>query len=228
MGCRWYLAMTASEMHGYMGSKKIAWMSCHFSAYSTGLSNLPIYLPPDSLVILDDRNPLSDHDPQRIAAQLSGIENMAGLLLDLQQPSNGILDMIHYLHKALSCPVAVTETYAKDTECAVFVSAPLNLPLEDTIKPWQGRQIWLDIPFGMQTFTITKSGCDISPIQPWDDQPFPHREDSLSCSYRMQKASDHICFTLCRKPETITNILSQADALNIPCAISLYQEYLRK
>ena len=42
MAIRQYLAMTAAEMT-QAGSlpRHAAWMACHFSPYSTGLTNLP-------------------------------------------------------------------------------------------------------------------------------------------------------------------------------------------
>ena len=47
MAIRQYLAMTAAEMT-QAGSlpRHSAWMACHFSPYSTGLTNLPDRLPP--------------------------------------------------------------------------------------------------------------------------------------------------------------------------------------
>ena len=227
MGCQWYLAMTAAEALGYRGVEKMAWMSCHFSSYSTGLSNLPNSLPPDSLVILDDNTPLSDHDPERIAAQLAGLENMRGLLLDLQRPSRQAPALIDHLKNTLPCPVAVTEAYASDSDCAVFLSGPLNLPLSQAIKPWTGRALWLDIPFGVQTFTVTETGCTASDIQPPDGGAFPHRDDALHCGYRIRTARDHIQFTLHRSPDALPDILSEAQHLGITHALTLHQEFHR-
>lgn len=225
MGCTWYLAMTAAEMPRCTETEKAAWMACHLSAYGTGLSNLPGSLPPDSLVILDDSTPLEDHEPDRIAAQLAGIENMCGLLLDLQRPSQQAPALIRHLTQALCCPVAVTERYAKAADCAVFLSPPLNLPLSDAIKPWTGRDIWLDIPFGMQTFTVTEAGCEIAAVRQPDDRLFPHWSEDLHCSYRIHTAQDHIDFTLCRSPDALPKLLQEAECLNISKAVSLYQEF---
>ena len=47
MAIRPFLAMTAAEIQGTETlPPKTAWMACHFSPYSTGLSNLPKALPP--------------------------------------------------------------------------------------------------------------------------------------------------------------------------------------
>ena len=67
-----YLAMTAAEMAGNsVLPDRMAWMACHFSPSGVGLSNLPHWLPPGSLLILDDSTPIHDHDPQRVASELS-------------------------------------------------------------------------------------------------------------------------------------------------------------
>lgn len=225
MGCQWYLAMTGAEMMGYTGMEKAAWLACHFSPYSTGLSNLPQSLPPDSLVILDDSTPLSDHDPERIAAQLAGLENIGGLLLDLQRTSPGYPALIDAITKAMSCPVAVTEPHAGQAACGVFLSPPLNMPLAEAVKPWTGREIWLDVPFGAQTITVTKTGCEVSDIHPPDNWEFPHREDALHCRYQIKTTEDQVQFTLYRSPNDLEPILQQASSLGITKAISLYQEY---
>lgn len=71
MAIRPFLAMTAAEIRGTETlPSKTAWMACHFSPYSTGLSNLPKDLPPGSMVILDDITPIHGHDAEAIAAQL--------------------------------------------------------------------------------------------------------------------------------------------------------------
>lgn len=225
MGCQWYLAMTGAEMMGYTGREKTAWLACHFSPYSTGLSNLPQSLPPDSLVILDDSTPLSEHDPERIAAQLARLEHIGGLLLDLQRPSPRYPALIDAITHTLLCPVAVTEPYAKEADCGVFLSPPLNMPLAEAVKPWQDREIWLDVPFGIQTFTVTKDECRICPIAPPEDGQYLHREDALHCRYQIQTAADHIRFTLYRSPNDLNPILQQASSLGIKKAISLYQEF---
>ena len=50
-----YLAMTAGEIRGAsVLPRRTGWLSCHFSPSGAGLSNLPVALPPGSLLILDD------------------------------------------------------------------------------------------------------------------------------------------------------------------------------
>ena len=102
-----YLAMTAAEMRNISQfPEKIAWMACHFSPYSTGISNLPQTLPAGSLLILNDIIPFHGHDPQRIAHQLTDCleqHNCAGVLLDFQRKSHGHLQpMLEFLHLLLA------------------------------------------------------------------------------------------------------------------------------
>ena len=90
MAIRPFLAMTAAEIRGTETvPPKTAWMACHFSPYSTGLSNLPKALPPGSMVILDDITPIHGHDSETIAAQLRprlDALKCSGVLLDFQRP----------------------------------------------------------------------------------------------------------------------------------------------
>lgn len=227
MGCKWYLAMTAAELAGYTGADSVGWMACHFSTAGGGLSNLPRQLPADSLVILDDSTPFDCHDPDKITRQLCQIPSMSGLLLDFQRPGQQELyPLIHTLRQGLSCPVAVTEAYAKGTDCPVFLSTPLNVPLSDAVAPWQGRALWLDIPFGAQRFIISKAGCRTEPIAPAPEAPFPHWDEKTQCSYQIETAPECVCFTLQRRAHEAQAILALAEALGIEKAVSLRQEYI--
>ena len=69
-----YLAMTPAEFNSVsQPPPDFAYMACHFSPYGTGLGNLPTVLPPESLLILNDRTPIHGHDPQRIFDQLKDV-----------------------------------------------------------------------------------------------------------------------------------------------------------
>lgn len=66
-----FLAMTAAE---FRIAAEIpahpAWMACHFSAYGTGISNLPRELPAGAMLMLNDRTPICGHDPEDVAKPL--------------------------------------------------------------------------------------------------------------------------------------------------------------
>ena len=227
MGLSWYLAMTGAEIAGYDATEKAAWMSCHFSHTGTGLSNLPRQLPEDTLVILDDSVPLDNHDPEKIIAQLCQIPSMSGLLLDFQRPAHReIYALIDKLFHGLPCPVAVTECCARGTDCPVFLSSPLNIPLEAAVCAWQGRALWLDIPFGSQRLPLTKDGCHTESITPAGQVQLPLWDEHLQCSYQIEIQPDRVHFTLHRAAGAVAAILEQADALGIQKAVSLRQEYL--
>ena len=74
-----YLAMTAAEMAGTAPLPRyMAWMACHFSPYSTGLTNLPAKLHQGSLLILNDRTPIHCHDPERVCRELNSTLHRLG------------------------------------------------------------------------------------------------------------------------------------------------------
>ena len=85
-----YLALTAGEFQNCSPlPEHTAWMACHYSPYGLGLSNSPRQLPEGAMLILNDRIPISGHDPQRIADQLQQtLEQLScdSLLLDFQRP----------------------------------------------------------------------------------------------------------------------------------------------
>lgn len=222
MGCRWYLAMTGAEFLAYSGQAPAAWMSCRFSAMGSGLGNLPQKNP--ALLILDDCTPFDGHDPKRIAAELSQVaRNTEGILLDFQRDWD-VAPVIREILKAAPCPVAVTEAYADGFDCPVFVCPDLNLPLCEGIKPWAGREIWLDVPVGMQVFTIDETGCRVGDIcQP--EGEFPLVDEPSHCRYRMKKSEKEIRFSLYRPPEALEGILKEADALGIQKAVGLSGDF---
>ena len=223
-----YLAMTAAEVQGCQElPRHMAWMACHFSSYGAGLSNLPHTLPPDSLLILNDRIPLQGHDPQLICRQLEELAEQvspAGLLLDFQRPENPeTIELIHAI--ALPCPIAVTEAYAKHTDCAVFLDAPRAYhSLQTAAGRWKGRQLWLELSTGHGTVTVTKDGSLYEPETPFPDGLPVHREEKLHCSYCIEKQPDQVRFHFRRTADDLTSLLTEAQSLGIAHAIGLYQE----
>ena len=87
-----YLAMTADEFADAPSiPERKAWMACHFSPYSTSLSNLPKNLPDNSLLILNDSTPPSGQAPEEIAKTLKNIlakHKCSALLIDFQRPDS--------------------------------------------------------------------------------------------------------------------------------------------
>ena len=117
MGISLYLAMTAAEISACDTlPDMLAYMACHFSPYSTGLSNIPGSLPPESVLILNDRTPICGHDPKLITYQLTqALDELQckGLLLDFQRPGcEESAVLAKQLINEVPCPVGLSAAYA--------------------------------------------------------------------------------------------------------------------
>lgn len=230
MAIRPFLAMTAAEIRGTKAlPPKTAWMACHFSPYSTGLSNLPKKLPPGSMVILDDITPIHGHDSEAIAAQLlQRLDTLdcSGVLLDFQRPGYEEAGLLaEHLSEALPCPVGVSALYAKALNAPVFLPpAPPDVGLADYLSSWKGREIWLELALGGETITLTPTGAETSPLPPAVQFTDGHRDDGLHCHYQIHTEADRACFTLFRTPEDLDALLAEAESLGVTTAVGLYQE----
>lgn len=222
-----YLAMTAWEMEHRQPPRHCGWMACHFSAYGRGLSNIPRQLPKDSLLIVNDRIPPWGHDPELIARQLQeAVEQLdpRGILLDFQRPYDEEISKIVGAIAPLPCPVAVTEYYAKDRDCGVFLPpVPLNKPLEQHLSPWQNRQIWLEVDSADLTMTLTSAGCTADGGAVSLEEPV-FTDDRLHCHYSMALQEDRAVFSLTRQENDIHALLNEAEQLGVTLAAGLYQE----
>ena len=223
-----YLAMTAAEMrHAPMPSQQVAYMACHFSPYATGLSNLPDTLPQGSLIILNDRTPICGHDPQRIAQQLTHLLDTCsadGVLLDFQRPDCAeTAALVQALTAQLSCPVAVSQPYAGEAFPVFLPPVPPDVPIEDALARWRGREIWLDVAPVYTGITITPQGAGDIPFA-CSDTGIWHTEPNLCCHYRIQAGSNEAQFFLYRTQEDIQNLLEKASAFGVTNAVGLYQE----
>lgn len=223
-----YLALTAAEFaNTTLLPEKIAWMACHFSCYGTGLSNLPKQLPEGSLIILNDRTPADKHDPSRILAQLSELEDTLkpdGFLLDFQRNDMAFNKKIaQILTEELSSPVGVTAQYAEDLNCPIFLEPPpLHMALTEYTASWAGREIWLDAALETRTYTVTADGCKIEDA---DNTCLPEpvfMEESLFCRYHTELLEDAAIFTLQRTKEDLNALLEQI--FGISRAVGLYQQ----
>lgn len=225
-----YLAMTAAEIAcAETLPEKIAWMACHFSCYGTGLSNGPRQLPQGSVLILNDRTPISGHDPQRIAEQLTQLAedfSCSGVLLDFQRPEvSETARLCAHLVNALPCPVGVTESYAKELDCPVFLSPlPPGVALEAHIKPWAGRELWLEIAVETRAAVITEKGCQWQTADHSDSESVWFEEPALHCRYCWHTDERQAVFTLQRTAQHIPSLLEEAQARGVTCACGLYQQ----
>lgn len=225
-----YLAMTAGEMAAAEHlPPHCAWMACHFSSYSTGLSNCPAELPEDSLIMVNDRIPIWHHDPAHILLQLQHLTQTLcpeGIVLDFQRPSCWETEQLTgILVKELPCPVAVSELYAGSYACPVFLSAPPpHLRLETHLQKWDGREVWLEAALSGETLTVTPEGCREEEFTPEISARYPFQDEKLLCGYDFSVEEEKAVFTLQRREEDLYNLLTKAGELGISKAVGLYQQ----
>ena len=228
-----YLAMTGAEFRQSDSlPSKIGWMACHFSPYSTGLSNLPPTLPPDSLLILNDRIPMGGRQDFALItqelAQCLEQNQCCGLLLDFQRrniPQNAAL--VSYLIRNLSDSVIVSALYAGDFPCPVFLPpAPPDKSIDNYLRNWKGREVWLELSLCPEQLVLTQAGAAASPEEiPVPKIGFSH--ETLCCHYCIRRAADSVTFTLWRTPEDNKALLQKAEGLGVVGGVGLFQEWQR-
>ena len=225
-----YLAMTAAEMARISSlPPKTAWMACHFSPYSTGISNFPNVLPEGSILILNDITPIHGHDPERIGKQLTNCvekHKCSSTLLDFQRPGTEETAVLaKHLVDTLPCPVAVSECYATGLDCPVFLSlVPCHVPLQEHLERWKGRDIWLEIGLEGERLQLTEDGCRISPLPQGDIPDAGYSEASLHCHYHIELSDMEARFTLWRTREDMEALVQEAESIGIQQSIGLFQE----
>lgn len=223
-----YLAMTQREIADVSLAGRTAYMACHFAAYGKGLADIPGQLPPESMLILDDRMPVWDHDPGLVTEQLHMAVDALGcscVLLDFQKPGEPLIkDITRSIADALPCPVAVTEAYAEAAGCAVLVSAPLpNQGLSPKSEVWRGRELWLEAAPETLRYTVTEAGS----CREWVTElpeAFPQRDDRLCCGYHVEVFDDRAVFTVGRNWESLQKLMTQAEKMGFTRAVGLYQQ----
>ena len=250
-----YLAMTAAEMAGCTAlPRQVAWMACHFSSSGKGLSNLPRWLPADSLLILDDSIPMQGHDLQQIAVELGAclerlqcvsllldfqrageeqtrklVEHLqcVGLLLDFQRAGEEqTRKLAEYLYESLPFPIVVSDTYAEGLNCGVFVSpTPPDEAMASRLSPWKGREIWLDTTMEGLEILLTEEGATSTPLPPWERPEGSFEEKRLHCHYRISLEENSAAFTFWRTKADIEAQLAEAEALGVTAAVGLFQEF---
>lgn len=226
-----YLAMTGAEMAGKtILPDHTAWMACHFSPSGQGLSNLPQWLPPGSVLILDDSTPIHDHDPVLIAEQLKTCidsNQCGGLLLDFQRPGEEqSQNLAQYLCRTLSLPIVVSDTYADSLDCPVFLS-PISPDetMASRLARWHGRKIWLDTTMAGLEIVLTEKEAKSTPLPPWEAPEGGMEDERLHCHYQILLDETKAVFTLWRTMEDIASQLEEAEALGVTAAVGLYQEF---
>lgn len=226
-----FLAMTGAEFASCETlPERIAWMACHFSSGDTGITNIPPSLPPGSLLILNDQIPLSGHNLGRVGEQLQQAADALdsrGVLLDFQRPHVPELkELAAYLVPRLTCPVAVSDLYAKELDCPVFLSpCPHHVPLSDYLLPWKGRRLWLDLAVDAEVIALTKSGSQIFPLPLGEVPEGGHADKLLHCHYSIDASVDSVQFTLWRSREDLQELAAESEELGTEMLVGLYTEW---
>lgn len=224
-----YLAMTAAETATGPLPENMAYMACHFASYGQGLSNLPSRLPPGALLILNDRVPVWQHDPQTVARQLlAAVEALScsAVLLDLQRPGvSQTKAIVSAVTDTLPCPVGVSQHYAQALSGPVFLSAPPpDTPPERHIAPWAGREIWLEAALETLQITVTVAGSTVTGL-PYRIPSEPcHRDGEACCRYHMELFDDRAVFTVSRTAADLAPLFEKVEALGVTKAVGLYQQ----
>lgn len=230
MAILWDIAMTAGEFQG--NGRDIAhpaWMACHYSSSSAGLSNLPDDFPTGATVMMNDRFPPQGHDPRLICRQLCALAEelqCRAIILDFQRPNIAENAAIaRKIADALPCPVGISEQYAKSLSCPVFLSpVPCHVPPETHLAPWNGREIWLEAALDGACISVTEAGASICPWLPEGEWDNSHADHGLHCHYEIQVYPSEIRFFLRRTLEDLRNLLTEAAKWGVTRGIGLYQE----
>ena len=224
------LAMTPAEVQSATAfPDRIAWMACRFSDTSEGLTDLPQQLPEGSMLILDDCQSCIGHDPELIVQQLTDTVAQCGcesVLLDFQRPyDENTAAMAKAILSALPCPVAVTEHYAKDLNCPVFLApCPLHMKLEQYLQPWKDREIWMEAALCQERITVTESGTSFTPFEDAPEYTDGFYNEALCCRYRTAVSDDRIAFTLFDTLESLPEKMARAMELGVSRFVGIYQE----
>lgn len=221
-----FLAQTPGEMEQFP-VQKTAYMACHFSPWGKGLSNLPKALPKGSILLLDDSMPPTGHDPKVVEKELRKLIekfSISAVLMDFQgQIQNECSAMAGHLADTLPCSVAVTEGYANELGCPVFLSpTPVNMALKDHIAPWAQQGIYLELALETTQFTVTEDGCASLPVHYKDDLPLA--DEQLHCHYNVEVFPEKAVFTLRRTGEDLAALAQEAKQLGVLETVGLYQE----
>lgn len=228
MSLHFYLAMTEAEIRNTsVLPRHLAYMACHFSPYGSGLVNIPDRLPPKSILIVNDRVPVLDHDPEQVAKQLKdAVQKLRafGVLLDLQIPNNRrTAQIVKRVLDTLPCPVGVSEPYAAGLSCPIFGAPPIYQILCEYRGKKKDRPLWLETFQETALLSVTSSNCTVAPGETLSGECF--FDEALQCRYQYRVENDHLTLHLSRQADDMPGYLRAAEAAGIEVAVGLYQQF---
>jgi len=230
MEIKCYLALTAAEFRAaHPLPPRVGWMACHFSPYGTGLSNLPEHLPEGSMLILNDRTPISGHDPSLIAEQLTERVKALGcscVLLDFERAeTEESAQLVKFLSHALPCPVGISAAYEADPDTPVFLPPlPPDVPLRSYLAPWTDREVWLEAALNGSRITLTAADLQSVPFPARDLPRGIFQEAALHCHYCLELTDASAVFSLTRTVKDLEALLEEAAELGVTQSVGLWQE----
>ena len=147
-------------------------------------------------------------------------------MLDFQRhPSVQAQALAESLVQAPPCPVAVAAPFAQGLSCPVLLPpCPAHVPLGEHMKPWAGRDIWLEVSRGTDCISVDRSGAVFSVQPPPMSETAGFPEETLHCHYRIETGPEQIRFTLWRTADDIRSLCRSGQSLGIQGFLGLYQE----
>ena len=217
------LAITEVEIRNQIGpAPPFALFGCHFSPEDGCFVGLADHLPAGCGLVIDDRNPIPAVDLiLPVLEQLSP----AYVILDFQRPPDAqsikLTTALAQIHKNLVIP----PPYAQGLACPLFLPpVPPHIPMAEHLKPWQGREIWLELALDGALITVTPQGSRTH-LLPHAQIPEDSYEDSmLHCHYKISQKEDALEFYCVRTRNDIEEMLRPPLPPNLKYAVALYQE----
>ena len=119
----------------------------------------------------------------------------------------------------------VSSCYADTLDCPIFLSpGPLWQPLEEFLKPYRKREIWLDAAPICAQILVNEDTSQYLPLSYVTGDTYPNYDDVLCCRYHIKIEQDQIVFSLCRSCADLASWLAEAEAIGVKGAVGLYQE----
>lgn len=216
------LAMTEAEIRNLSAPPSaFALLGCHFSPEKSCLVGLPDSLPSGCGLVIDDRNAIFDLGAIEALKKLEP----AYVILDFQRPpEDSSVQTAAVLAQSLR-RVIIPPPYADALDCPLFLPpVPPHTPISEYLKPWQGREIWLELALDASEITVTPKGteiCCFHHAMPSDDS---HRDSMLHCHYKISQRTDALQFYCYRTQEDIEAMLRTPLPPNLTHAVGLFYE----
>lgn len=220
MGSIQYPVVTAEDFSCFPpGEQPIAWLGMHFSPQDSSITAVPSSLPPNSILILDDRVPPPEQGCGKLLLQLESIIGRLspeGVYLDFQRPglssSRRFSEAFRERFPALT---AVSHYYAdKSSPIVVLPPPPLYQDLQKFIEPWQGHTVWVEQAPTEWKLTVTEKG-----MKPLETAISAHSHGNycpVLCSYySIQTSTDRAVFTLWTTEESLRSQSQLLQALGV-------------